>query len=76
MRALGARRISALLPEDATGTAALLNCGYTERTDLRYFDRIDHVGPADTGLLTALGGRIIWASASGTRWPAWRPRSA
>ena len=59
VRALGARRISALLPEDATGTAALLNCGYTERTDLRYFDRIDHVGPADTGLLTALGGRIM-----------------
>ncbi|GAB3225355.1 ATP-binding protein [Mycolicibacterium hippocampi] len=59
LRTLGVRRISAMLPEDATGTAALRNCGYTERTDLRYFDRVDHVGPADTGLLSALGGRIM-----------------
>lgn len=59
LRTLGARRISALLPAEATGTAALRNSGFTERTNLSYFEKIDHVGPSDAGLLTALGGRIM-----------------
>ncbi|KKF01686.1 GNAT family N-acetyltransferase [Mycolicibacterium obuense] len=59
LRGLGARRISVLLPEDATGAAALRNSGYTERADLRYFEKIDHVGASDTGLLSALGGQLI-----------------
>lgn len=59
LRTLGARRISGLLPREATGTAALRNSGYTERCDLSYFEKVDHVGASDTGLLTALGGQLM-----------------
>ena len=59
LRGLGARRISVLLPDDATGATALRNSGYTERADLRYFEKVDHVGASDTGLLTALGGQLM-----------------
>jgi len=59
LRTLGARRISALLPAGATGTAALRNSGYVERTDLSYFESVDHIGPSDAGLLATLGGRIM-----------------
>jgi transitional endoplasmic reticulum ATPase len=69
LRTLGARRISALLPTDATGTAALRNSGYTERSDLRYFEKLDHVGASDAGLLAALGGRVmphgLWQAMAG-----------
>jgi GNAT superfamily N-acetyltransferase/DNA polymerase III delta prime subunit len=59
LRILGARRISVLLPNEATGATALRNSGYTERADLRYFEKLDHVGASDTGLLNALGGQHI-----------------
>jgi len=69
LRTLGARRISALLPADATGTAALRNSGYTERSDLRYFEKVDHVGPSDAGLLATLGGQVmpqgLWQAMAG-----------
>jgi transitional endoplasmic reticulum ATPase len=69
LRTLGARRISALLPADATGTAALRNSGYTERSDLRYFEKLDHIGPSDAGLLAALGGQVmpkgLWQAMAG-----------
>jgi len=69
LRTLGARRISALLPTDATGTAALRNSAYTERSDLRYFEKLDHVGASDAGLLAALGGQVVphglWQSMAG-----------
>ena len=59
LRTLGVRRICALLAQDATGTAALRNSGYAERGDLRYFEKLDHVGAADAGLLAALGGQVM-----------------
>jgi transitional endoplasmic reticulum ATPase len=59
LRSLGVRRISALLPRDATGTAALRNSGFTERGDLSYFEKLDHVGASDAGLLATLGGQVI-----------------
>jgi transitional endoplasmic reticulum ATPase len=59
LRTLGVRRISALLAEDATGTAALRNSSYAERGDLRYFEKLDHVGASDAGLLAALGGQVM-----------------
>ncbi|CAN3129185.1 ATP-binding protein [Mycobacterium sp. smrl_JER01] len=59
LRTLGARRISGLLPAEATGTAALRNSGYAERCDLHYFEKVDHVGASDTSLLTALGGQLM-----------------
>lgn len=59
LRTMGVRRISALLPADSTGTDALNNCGYSERTGLSYFEKVDHVGAADAGLLANLGGQVI-----------------
>jgi transitional endoplasmic reticulum ATPase len=69
LRTLGVRRISALLPADATGTGALRNSGYTEREDLTYFEKLDHVGASDAGLLAALGGQVmprgLWQAMAG-----------
>jgi L-amino acid N-acyltransferase YncA len=59
MRALGVRRMSALLPPDATGTAALRNSGYKERDGMAYFEKIEHVGPSDAGLLAEFGGEVM-----------------
>ena len=69
LRRIGVRRISALLPADATGTAALRNCGYQERGELHYFEKLDHIGVADAGLLETVGGQVIprelWQSMAG-----------
>jgi transitional endoplasmic reticulum ATPase len=59
LRSLGVRRISALLPPDATGTAALRNSGYDERVGLTFFEKIDHIGAGDTSLLAELGGQVM-----------------
>jgi transitional endoplasmic reticulum ATPase len=59
LRSLGIRRIGALLPKDATGTAALSNSGYTERIGLTYYEKVDHVGASDAGLLAELGGQML-----------------
>jgi transitional endoplasmic reticulum ATPase len=66
LRTVGVRRISALLSADATGSAALRNSGYAERSDIRYFEKIDRVGTSDGGLLAALGGQVM----SGGLWDA------
>jgi transitional endoplasmic reticulum ATPase len=69
LRTLGVRRIGALLPPEATGTAALRNCGYHERTGLTYFEKIDPVGASDAGLLAELGAqtvpRDLWRALAG-----------
>lgn len=69
LRTTGVRRISALLPTDAAGTAAMQNSGYSELTGLSYFEKVDHVGAADAGLLASLGGRVmpfgLWQSMAG-----------
>ncbi len=59
LRVAGARRITALLSPKATGTTALLNSGYEERTGLSYFEKVDHLGASDSGLLSALGAQLI-----------------
>ncbi|MCW2516265.1 MAG: ATPase, central domain protein [Mycobacterium sp.] len=59
LRVAGARRISAMLPPKATGTTALVNSGYEERTGLSYFEKVEHLGPTDAGLLSALGAQMI-----------------
>jgi GNAT superfamily N-acetyltransferase len=59
LRVAGVRRITALLPPKATGTSALLNSGYEERTGLSFFEKIDHLGASDAGLLSALGAQVI-----------------
>ena len=69
LRTMGVRRISALLPADATGAAALHNSGYSERTGLSYFEKVDHVGAVDAGLLANLGGQVmpsgLWQAMAG-----------
>jgi transitional endoplasmic reticulum ATPase len=69
LRNLGVRRISALLPAEATGTAALSNSGYAQRGNLTYFEKLDHVGASDAGLLAALGGQVmtrgLWQAMAG-----------
>ena len=59
LRTLGVRRISALLPPDATGTTALRNSGYKERHDLTYFEKVEHLGASDAGLLAEFGGEVM-----------------
>jgi hypothetical protein len=59
LRTLGVRRMSALLPPDTTGTTALRNSGYKEREGLTYFEKIEHVGPSDAGLLAEFGGEVM-----------------
>src|SRR5689334_3276794 len=69
LRTMGIRRISAVLPPDATGTAAMHNSGYTEHAGLSYFEKVDHMGAADAGLLASLGGQVmpfgLWQSMAG-----------
>ncbi|HZA09660.1 bifunctional GNAT family N-acetyltransferase/ATP-binding protein [Mycobacterium sp.] len=60
LRMQGVRRISALLAPGATGTEALHNSGYGQRTGLTYFEKVDHaLGPSDSGLLNKLGGQVV-----------------
>jgi transitional endoplasmic reticulum ATPase len=69
LRALGVRRIGALLPSEATGTTALRNSGYHERTDLSIFEKIDHAAASDAGLLAELGAQAmphgLWRAMAG-----------
>ena len=59
LRVAGVRRISAVLPDAATGSVALRNSGYHVRSGLTYYEKIEHAGSADAGLLAALGGRVL-----------------
>jgi transitional endoplasmic reticulum ATPase len=69
LRTLGVRRIAALLPPEATGTAALRNSGYQERADLAFFEKVEHIGASDAGLLAELGAqampRGLWLAMAG-----------
>ncbi len=59
LRSAGVRRICAVMPEGATGAAAMENSGYTRRDGLVYYELIEHLGPDQANLLEELGGRII-----------------
>ncbi|GGI99048.1 ATP-binding protein [Streptomyces brasiliensis] len=59
LRALGVRRISALLPGAAAGTKALENCGYQSRDDLIYYEKLEPHEPSNTAVLADLGGRMM-----------------
>lgn len=68
LRAAGAHRISAVLPEAATGTAAFEHSGYRRRDGLVYYELLEPLGPDET-LLGELGGRVmpsgLWQQVSG-----------
>jgi len=59
LRLQGVRRISAAVPDSATGAAALQNSGYTRRDGLVYYEMIEHLGPDQANLLDELGGLIL-----------------
>ncbi|WP_255637873.1 ATP-binding protein [Amycolatopsis sp. DSM 110486] len=59
LREHGIRRISALLPPGATGTVALENSGYPARPGLIFYEKVEHLGASDAGLLAELGGRVL-----------------
>lgn len=59
LRALGVRRISALLAGGAAGTKALENSGYQSRDDLVYYEKVEPHGPSHAAVLTDLGGRML-----------------
>jgi transitional endoplasmic reticulum ATPase len=69
LRGLGVRRFSALLPADSTGTKALENSGYQAREGLVLYEKLEHLGAVDAGLLDELGGRVLppglWAAVAG-----------
>ncbi|MGK4578973.1 ATP-binding protein [Kitasatospora sp. HPMI-4] len=69
LRALGVHRISALLPDRATGTKALENSGFHPREGLVYYEKVEHLAADDAGVLAALGGRVLppglWQSMAG-----------
>ena len=69
LRSQGVRRISAALPESATGAAALENSGYSRRDGLVYYEMMEHLGPDQANLLDELGGMILppglWGALAG-----------
>ncbi|MGW1082025.1 ATP-binding protein [Kitasatospora sp. NPDC002522] len=71
LRARGVRRIGAVLASGAAGTTALQNSGYRQTGDLAYFEKVEHLGAGDAGLLAQLGGRVLprglWEQLSGMR---------
>ncbi|MBM9504189.1 ATP-binding protein [Actinacidiphila acididurans] len=69
LRNQGVRRIGAILTPGATGTAALENSGYRRRAGLLLYEKVEHLGAADAGLLAELGGRVeppgLWEALAG-----------
>jgi GNAT superfamily N-acetyltransferase len=71
LRGTGVRRFCALLAPGGTGTAALEHSGYRSRGGLVHFEKLEHLGPSDAGLLAELGGRVLpnglWDRLAGMR---------
>ncbi|GAA5703503.1 AAA family ATPase [Streptomyces avermitilis] len=69
LRMQGVRRIGALLAPGATGATALENSGYRTRGGLIFFEKVEHLGAGDAGLLAELGGRVqpqgLWGALAG-----------
>lgn len=59
---VGVHRIDCLLADPGeVGAVALEHCGYTVRTDMIFYEKLEPVGPGDVGILEQLGGRMIRA---------------
>lgn len=54
----GVRRITALLPDGETGTAAFVNSGFVQRGGITHFDKHETVSPQSAALLARLGGAV------------------
>ncbi|MGW1741156.1 ATP-binding protein [Nocardia sp. NPDC001965] len=74
LRDRGVRRISAILTPGSTGTAALENSGYRQVDGLVYYEKVEHVGAGDAGLLAQLGGRVLPRGLWGQLAGMWEPK--
>ncbi|HUR75692.1 MAG TPA: bifunctional GNAT family N-acetyltransferase/ATP-binding protein [Sporichthya sp.] len=67
--ASGVRRISALLPDGETGSAAFANSGFRARLGLTHFEKVETVSPRAAALLARLGGVVppaaLWGQIAG-----------
>jgi GNAT superfamily N-acetyltransferase len=67
--AAGVSRISALLPEGETGSAAFANSGFRSRAGLTYHEKTETVSPRSASVLISLGGAVppagLWARIAG-----------
>ena len=65
----GARRITSALPANETGSDALRNSGFVERSDITWFEKIETVRPQDVDVAASLGGYVppsnLWAQVAG-----------
>ncbi|GAA0504416.1 hypothetical protein GCM10011581_45620 [Saccharopolyspora subtropica] len=55
----GVHRVCSLVPEGAAGFRAMQNSGYRPRTGLTYFEKVQHLAPAEVSVLDELGGRLL-----------------
>ncbi len=56
--ARGVRRITAILPDGETGTAAFVNSGFVQRTGIAHFDKHETMSPRSAAVLARLGGAV------------------
>ncbi|MBC7680329.1 MAG: GNAT family N-acetyltransferase, partial [Pseudorhodobacter sp.] len=65
----GARRLTCALPAGETGSEALRNSGFLERSDIAWWDKVERVRPEDVGAAAALGGSVppanLWQQVQG-----------
>jgi GNAT superfamily N-acetyltransferase len=69
LRIHGVRHIGALLVPGVAGATALENSGYRTRAGLIFYEKVEHLGAGDAGLLAELGGRVLpqglWGALAG-----------
>ncbi|MGF1663502.1 MAG: ATP-binding protein [Kineosporiaceae bacterium] len=67
--AIGARRLSALVPEGPTATRAFANSGFTQRAALLLHEKPETVAPRDAARLARLAGSVppagLWDQVAG-----------
>ncbi|MGI8305894.1 ATP-binding protein [Saccharopolyspora hattusasensis] len=59
LRSTGVHRICSLVPEGDAGFKSMQNSGYRPRTGLTYFEKVQHLAPAEFSVLDDLGGRLL-----------------
>ncbi|MER8196517.1 GNAT family N-acetyltransferase [Streptomyces microflavus] len=69
MRAAGAVLVAAVLPEDETGAAALVNSGFRGRRGLTYYEKVQSVTAEGSAVLASLGATVppagLWERLAG-----------
>ncbi|XMN06623.1 GNAT family N-acetyltransferase [Streptomyces griseobrunneus] len=69
MRAAGAVLVAAVLPEDETGAAALVNSGFRGHRGLTYYEKVQSVTAEGSAVLASLGATVppagLWERLAG-----------